>query len=196
MIFDKKYWSDRWINEQTGWDIGEISPALKYYIDQLQDKEIGILIPGCGNGYEAEYLWSQGFHNTYVIDIAEKAVMNLKARVSTDFHSNIILGDFFDHQENYDLILEQTFFCTLPPNDRPSYVEKMHALLNTGGRLVGLLFSIPLYKDHPPFGGTKEDYIPIFNPYFEVISMEISDKSIKPRLGNEYFFEMEKRMEN
>jgi len=59
------YWENRYQNQQTGWDIGEISSPLKAYIDQLEDKSIKILIPGAGNAYEAEYLFLNGF-KTYL----------------------------------------------------------------------------------------------------------------------------------
>jgi hypothetical protein len=42
----------------TGWDLGLVSPQLKI-IDTLKDKDIAILIPGCGNTYEAAYLLEQ-----------------------------------------------------------------------------------------------------------------------------------------
>jgi hypothetical protein len=44
---------------------------IKNYIDTLKDKDIAILIPGCGNTYEAAYLLEQGFTNVTVIDIAQ-----------------------------------------------------------------------------------------------------------------------------
>ncbi len=47
---------------KANWDIGYVHPPLlKEYIDQLTSKDIAILIPGCGHGYEAEYLLQQGF---------------------------------------------------------------------------------------------------------------------------------------
>jgi methyl halide transferase len=54
-MFNDQYWSERYEKSQTGWDVGNVSPALKDYFDQLTDKSISILIPGCGNAYEAEY---------------------------------------------------------------------------------------------------------------------------------------------
>jgi hypothetical protein len=33
-----------------------VSLPIKAYIDTLKDKDIAILIPGCGNTYEAAYL--------------------------------------------------------------------------------------------------------------------------------------------
>jgi len=32
----------------------------------------------------------------------------------------------------------------------------MTELLLKNGKLVGLFFNIPLFDDHPPFGGTKK----------------------------------------
>ena len=48
---EQKYWSNRYEEDRTGWDIGYPSTPLKEYIDQLTDKTISILIPGAGNAY-------------------------------------------------------------------------------------------------------------------------------------------------
>ena len=53
----------------------------------------------------------------------------------------IVLGDFFAHKGKYDLIIEQTFFCALPPTMRQKFVWKMHQLLADEGKLAGLLFN-------------------------------------------------------
>lgn len=50
-LLDAHYWNERYQNSATGWDIGAVSTPLKEYIDQLDSKEIRILIPGCGNAY-------------------------------------------------------------------------------------------------------------------------------------------------
>ena len=39
---DKEFWEDRWANNNTGWDMGQVSPPLKEYIDQLDDKELRV----------------------------------------------------------------------------------------------------------------------------------------------------------
>jgi hypothetical protein len=58
MKFDKSYWEEKFIKNETGWDIGYVSTPLKEYFDQLTNKDLKILIPGSGNGYEAEYLFT------------------------------------------------------------------------------------------------------------------------------------------
>ena len=80
MKLNKEYWETRYLNNETGWDAGSITTPLKKYIDQITDKSIKILIPGAGNGYEFDYLVSEGFYNVWVIDIAQQPLENLKQR--------------------------------------------------------------------------------------------------------------------
>ena len=189
---DKNYWEKRWENNETGWDAGVITTPLKTYFDQLKDKSIKILIPGCGNAHEAEYLFEQGFKNTYIIDIVPQALNSFSTRVPHFPKENLICGDFFNHQNQYDLIVEQTFFCALDPKLRENYIKKMHELLKPNGKLVGLLFNIPLNESHPPFGGNKEEYKKQFSPYFKFKHFDTCYNSIKPRENNELFIVFEK----
>ena len=53
MLLDKNFWNDIYVKSKTGWDVGEITTPLKEYFEQLNNKKNKILIPGCGNAYEA-----------------------------------------------------------------------------------------------------------------------------------------------
>jgi len=99
---------------------------------------------------------------------------------------------FFEHEGNYDLILEQTFFCALDPELREKYVEKVTALLNPRAKIAGVLFQFPLTEVGPPFGGSKEEYRTLFQNQFEIKTLETANNSIKPRLGNELFLSLSK----
>ncbi len=176
-----------------GWDIGGISQPLRAYIDQLNDKNLSILIPGAGNAYEVEYLISNGFRNTYFLDFSSKAISNFKSRCPLFPENHIFCQDFFEHNRRYDLILEQTFFCALAPKLREKYVAKMHDLLKQKGKLVGILFNFPLSDSGPPFGGSKDIYEELFDPYFNIEVLENCYNSIKPRSGTELFINMRKK---
>ena len=156
---NKDYWDNRYLEGDTAWDLGKIAPPLKAYFDTLENKNLKILIPGAGNGYEAEYLFKNGFNQVFVLDIAPKAIKNFKERVPEFQVDHIFCGDFFEHQNQYDLIVEQTFFCALNPILRHKYVLKIYELLIPKGQLTGLLFNDTLNDDKPPFGGNKEEYI-------------------------------------
>ena len=181
------YWEERYQKGEAGWDAGSITTPLKDYIDQLIDKNLKILIPGAGNGYEFDYLIENGFQNVYVIDIAETPIQNIKIR-KPEFASHLIHSDFFDLDMTFDLILEQTFFCALPPKMRPKYVKKMASLLNPNGKLMGLLFDFPLTTEGPPFGGSKPEYLNLFSDKFNIKILEKAHNSIKPRKNKELFF--------
>lgn len=186
-ILNDKYWQQRYVENQVGWDIGHISTPLKGYFDQLTDKNISILVPGAGNAYEAEYLHKLGFTNVSVVDWAQAPLDNFKQRVPDFPESNLIKSDFFDLKGKFDLIVEQTFFCAIYPALRQNYVLKAHTLLYSGGKLVGLFFNIPLNDTHPPFGGCKEEYLKLFEPHFNVKILEKAHNSITPRNENELF---------
>lgn len=189
---NKEYWENRYEKEDAIWDIGAVSTPLKEYIDQLENKNIRILIPGAGNAYELDYLIENGFHNTFVIDYAQQPIAAILKRNKT-IEKQLICDDFFNHTATYDLIIEQTFFCALQPNLRENYVAKMHDLLSEKGKIVGLLFNFPLTEAGPPFGGSYEEYVHLFSEKFIIKKLETAYNSIKTRTNKELFFTFEKK---
>lgn len=189
-MLDADYWSKRYEQQQTGWDIGYGSTPLIDFLQTITDKTIAILIPGCGNAYEADWLLEHGFEHVTVLDISPVLTGALKQRFQGR-PINIITDDFFHHQQQYDLILEQTFFCALDPSLRGNYVEHMYQLLKPGAQLAGVLFNRQ-FEGGPPFGGTKEEYEPLFSKYLHIKKMELCTNSIPPRKGSELFFIAEK----
>ncbi len=191
MDTEEHYWTQRYQEERTGWDVGYPSTPLKAYIDQVADKDLDILIPGAGNAYEAAYLWQQGFKNVYVLDISPNP-LNAFHKRNPDFPtSQLLCTNFFKHQGQYDLILEQTFFCSFVPTDenRLRYVKQMRALLKPEGKLVGVWFDIPLTKDleKRPFGGDQELYENYLTKRLTKVVFEPCYNSIPPRHGKELF---------
>mgnify|MGYP001112649193 CR=1 FL=1 len=191
---NKAFWEGRYLEGRTGWDIGQPAPALIEYAGQLPEKSLPILMPGAGRGYEAEYLFREGFSNLTVIDIAHAPLQALRERVPDFPEHQLVEMDFFAYEGGpFDLVLEHTFFCALPPGMRPAYAEKMADLLRPGGKLAGLLFDFPLTDEGPPFGGSEAEYRKLFSPYFYLHTLERASNSIPPRAGKELFFIFEKK---
>jgi methyl halide transferase len=186
---EKEYWDNRWVNQQLGWDIGEVAKPLKEFFDTLDDKSIKILIPGAGNSYEAEYLNDLGFDNVWVVDISEHALKSFLQRCPNFPKDKAVKINFFDLEDQFDLIIEQTFFCSMHPDRRGDYAKKMKELLSENGKLLGVLFDCT-FDAGPPFGGSKKEYMEIFTPIFKSVSMEPCLNSIAPRLGSELWVEM------
>jgi hypothetical protein len=128
------------------------------------------------------------FANVTVIDFAPTLVKNLQKKFKNNPNIKIVLGDFFIHQGNYDLIIEQTFFCALPPAMREQYVFKTHQLLSKGGKLAGLLFN-KNFEGGLPFGGSQAEYEQLFKDHFDVLKLELCQNSIFKRANSELFIE-------
>ena len=185
------YWNQRYLDGETGWDLGVISPPIQAYIDQLSDKNLRILIPGAGSGYEAEYLYEKGFTDVHVLDFAPEAISTFLKRNPNFPTEHTHVADFFEHSDQYDLILEQTLFCAIDPILRQNYAQHAAALLRPGGKLVGLLFN-RTFEGGPPFGGDKAEYLPYFQAHFSEVNMEPCHNSSAPRAGTELFIRLKK----
>lgn len=189
------YWENRYQQGDTGWDMGSASTPLINYCLQIENKNLKVLIPGCGNAHEAIALANMGFTQIILLDLAPSPLNRFKESYPQLIESgvvNLVCEDFFEHQGQYDLILEQTFFCAIHPAERDQYAKTMHQLLKPQGKLAGLLFNFQLTEDGPPFGGNTEGYIGHFSPYFQIHTLEPCHNSIKPREGRELFFILQK----
>ena len=209
---DANFWNEHYLHNTTTWDMGKVSPPLAAYFSQLLNKDCSILIPGCGNSYEAAWLLEHRFTSITLIDISEALTHRLRQVFAgtPDPPLQIITGDFFRLTGQYDLIIEQTFFCALDPSLRESYIDHMHQLLRPGGKLAGLLFdrsfggasslapprSFPLLRSGitggPPFGGHEAEYHKLLEKKFRIKTLAPCYNSIAPRAGSELFFIAEK----
>lgn len=188
-MLNSNYWQNRYLENNTGWDAGAITTPIKTFVDGLSSTIDNILIPGVGNGHEAQYLHEHGFENVYVCDWAEAPLKDLALRCPNFPPYRLMHGDFFSLKldQPMDYILEQTFFCAIPPTLRPQYAEKAAELLRIGGVLTGVLFNKHLNtgRPGPPFGGSIAEYRTYFEPHFSEVYMEPCYNSITPRQGAE-----------
>ena len=190
--FDSTYWNRLYQLGKTGWDIGYACPPIMEYFEQVYHKDLKILIPGAGNAWEAEGLWNRGFQNIFILDYSKDAIASFKKRMPSFPTSQLLHQDFFQHHSNYDIIVEQTFFSSLQPDQRSNYAKKMHELLNPHGKLIGLLFNHSFPFAGPPYGGTPEEYTNLFKAYFKFKKFEVAYNSIEPRKQREHFLIFEK----
>lgn len=191
-MLNAEYWNNRYNDSQTGWDIGEPSRPLVEYINQLEDKSVKVLFPGAGHAYDAEYMFNLGFKNVFVADYAQTAAENFLKRVPHFPKEQFIVGDFFEIEKSFDLVMEQTFFCAINPDLRDAYAKHMAKILQPKGKLAGVLFKFPLTEKGPPYGGSEEEYKNRFSNHFRIQTLEECHNSISPRQGNEVFFILEK----
>jgi len=66
-------------------------------------------------------------------------------------------------------------------------------LLKPEGKLAGILFNTDFDKEGPPFGGSAEEYKPMFEPFFKAITFAPCYNSFNKRQGTELFINLVKK---
>jgi hypothetical protein len=86
----------------------------------------------------------------------------------------VIPGDFFTHDftgQDFDLIYERTFLCSLPPARWPAYARRMAELLGMGKILAGI-FLYGEESEPPPYPLTKAQALELLAEDFDLIRSE------------------------
>ena len=189
-VSTSKFWQDKYLNNNTKWDIGAPTPILVNYLKN--NSIIGkVCVLGCGNGHDA-IEFSKFGNNVYAVDFAKHPLENLKKNaLSFDLSINCVNKDIFDLKAEYpnyfDMIYEYTCFCAIDPDRREEYFDVVCSTLKKNGLLFAIF--IPLDKepsdDGPPFGVNIDSILSMTNGKFEVIENTFSDLSIEPRFNRE-----------
>lgn len=160
----RQEWVSRYENGQTGWDRGDISPALSDWLMTGALQPCRILVPGCGWGYEVVALARLGFDVT-AIDIVEEAVTHVKQQLSEHgCEAEVIQGDLlhWQPQEPFDAVYEQTCLCALNPALWQDYERCLHQWLQPGGHLFALFMQTGR-EGGPPFHCELSDMRALFD---------------------------------
>ena len=182
-------WQRHYEENDLGWDLGQVAPP---FVKLWQEEKLPlgkVLVPGCGRGHEVVFLAENGFDVT-AIDFSSGAVTYLKnALKKRNLEGRILHQDFFSldesHEGVYDLVLEQTFFCAIPPRQRQDYVLKVSRMLKPGGMLVGLFYHTDK-QGGPPYNTTREDIETHFSENFEIQELDKTSLSSEQRKGKEW----------
>jgi methyl halide transferase len=183
------YWDERYLEENIPWDIGYANSGIIKYVQRQFPLTTRILIPGAGVGHEAAKLYALGYENVFVNEWSQSAKERMLAVYPGFPAENILIGDFFALRGCYPLIIEQTFFCALPPARRMDYVKKVKELLAHDGVFAGVFFDRTFADEGPPFGGDAAEYRALFSREFKVSVTSPWKDSIAPRAGTECWLE-------
>lgn len=183
------FWESLYRERDTPWDLGTPTPVfVRLAREGVLAPPASVLVPGAGRGYDAIALARAGFAVT-AVDMAASACEAMRQAAA---HAGVDLtvqqANFFDLPAvlAYDLVLEYTFYCAIPPELRAAYHRQMAALIRPGGRLVGLFFPLdPLDEEGPPFQVRPEAVKEALGAAFDLELEARPEDSIKPRRGRE-----------
>lgn len=132
-------WEVLYQTGDTGWDRGQVSPALQTWLNQGVIQEgAKVLIPGCGRGHEVVVLAKLGFDVT-AIDLAPSAIEALNQTLEdAGVSATTVCADIFSYQtaQQFDVVYEQTCLCAIEPKQRSDYERCLEKWLKAGGKLL------------------------------------------------------------
>jgi len=182
-------WEHHYEINDLGWDLGGVAPPFVRLWKERKISPCKAIIPGCGRGHEAIFLAEHGFQIT-AVDYAQGAVGWLeKALVKKNLSGEVLRQDFFNldsyYNDNFDLMLENTFFCAISPSMRQKYVVTAGRVLRSGALFVGLFYETDK-EGGPPFNTRKRDIEEHFSEQFAIEMLGKTPYSAEQRKGKEW----------
>lgn len=215
---ESMFWNERFAENYMPWDGAGVPLELQQFV-QDSEQAYSCFIPGCGLGYEVQYLVQHDW-NVQAIDFAPAAVEKARLFLGPLGH-HVQQADFFEFQTEhksehksqlisehkneqmsdsaFNCIYERAFFCALPPHLRVAIVTKWAQLLPINGLLIGYFYlddALPAGQADikgPPFLTTKNQLDLLLNEHFECIEMRPAQASISIFAGREFWMVWRKK---
>ncbi|CAG8442169.1 10345_t:CDS:10 [Acaulospora morrowiae] len=133
----KEYWEKRYSEESpaTTFDWFKTFQDLKLLFDKhLPNKEIKILMLGCGNSTLSEDMYDEGYHNIVNVDFSETVIENMKNRCVDRTGMTWLVMDIRDLKfldEEFDVVIDKGTMDALMCDDgdvwnpKPEVVENV-----------------------------------------------------------------------
>ena len=194
--YEQADWQKHYDDDDLAWDLGEVANPFVRLWEENMLQPGSLIIPGCGQGHEVIYFAERGFQVTGV-DYTSGAVGLLQKNLkSKNLNGKILHQNFFKldrtHDQAYDNMLEQTFFCAIHKDQRSAYVETVSRILKPGGMLFGLFYETG-EGGGPPFNTTKTDIQNHFASAFDIERLEKCSFSSEKRKAKEWLAIMRRK---
>ena len=166
------------------WDFGGVPQSLKLFLDRHRGPG-RVLIPGCGSGYEIEAFFAKGW-DVIGIDFSRLAVARARSLLGP-LAGKVHQGDFFACpliEGCFDMIYERTFLCTLLPDLRLRYAQRIAELIVPSGVLCGFFFFGP-EDEPPPYPISQFQLGQLLGSWFEKVEDNAVEDSLALYAGKE-----------
>ena len=189
-------WERHYDENNLEWDLGEVAPPFVCLWEEMRISPCKAIVPGCGRGHEVIFLAERGFQVT-AIDFTQGAVgLTKRALSKKSLSGEVLQQDFFElascHNNQFDLMLENTFFCAITPVMRHRYVSIAERILKPGGLLIGLFYETGK-EGGPPFNTSKSDVEEYFSELFVIKMLSKTSHSAEQRQDKEWLGVFEKK---
>jgi len=160
------FWDERFARGFTPWDQAGVQREFEAFA--AAHPEAAVLIPGCGNAWEARWLAERG-RAVRAIDFAPAAVASARAALG-QYADVVEEADFYTYQPPFTpaWVFERAFLCALPKAQRAAYARRMADLLQPGALLAGYFF-IGETPSGPPFAIGRDELDALLTPSFTLV---------------------------
>lgn len=192
---ESKFWSQRYEDEHTPWDLKTHHKAIDQVLPRLKLSKSKILVPGSGRGHDAAKLSKLG-HQITALDFSQKAVE--ESSILYPEGPQFVVGDIFKTDEilarhgEFDAVFEHTLFCAVNPSRRGQLVKSWKRLLRDQGCIFGV-FNVSCKRQGPPFGITEWELEELLEPHFTINMWGRLNEEESPRAGKELFVHAQKK---
>lgn len=194
---DRKFWLERWQNNEIGFHSAEVQPALVLHWPKLEvAKGARVLVPLCGKSLDMAWLAHQGL-SVVGAELSAIAVRDFFAdqgtvprqreqsgfEVSSAGELELWCGDFFaltKSDVSAAAAYDRAALVAMPPEMQQRYAAKMAELLPKGGKvlLIGLDYD-PAQMQGPPFNISQSRVRDLFGKDFEITVLDVKDGMTK-----------------
>ncbi|TDG08569.1 methyltransferase domain-containing protein [Paraburkholderia guartelaensis] len=176
------FWDERFARGFTPWDQAGVQRQFEVFA--TAHPEAAVLIPGCGNAWEARWLAERG-RTVRAIDFAPAAVASARAALG-QYADVVEEADFYAYTPPFTpaWVFERAFLCALPKAQRASYATRMAQLLQPGALLAGYFFIGETPKG-PPFAIARDELDALLTPYFTLADDQPVADSLPVFVGRE-----------
>lgn len=190
------YWAKVYDTEGSpGWDLQNPAEAFKDMLPRIKLPKSRVLVLGCGEGHDAA-LFAQAGHVVTAVDFSPEGIKRGKEKYKHLTNLHFVQEDIFklpsDWNHSFDLIVEHTCFCAIPPERRKDLVTLWRRLLHEEGQLMAVFFAM-LKRAGPPYGSSEWELRELMKPYFQFLFWGRWRNSLPRRQGRELFVLAKKR---
>lgn len=195
-IEKSNFWSEIYQSpENPGWNLNDSAEAFKDMLPRLKLPKSRILVLGCGEGHDAA-LFAKAGHVVTAVDFSKEAIERGRKKYSdlenlSFYESNIFhLPTEWNH--SFDVVVEHTCYCAIPPEQRNELVRLYRRMLHEEGQLLAVFYTMEK-RSGPPFGATEWEIRKRTQEHFQYLFWGRLRNSIPRRMGKELFVLAKKR---